>query len=74
MHPADEKADKPEEKSESGQGDKEQAAEPKREQKLDSGDVQHPTEVTSAAAEQEHAEPAAQLNSKEDKDDDQEAA
>lgn len=65
--PADGKADKPEEKSESGQGNKEQAAQAKPEQKSDADDFHHPTETTSALAEQEGAEPAAQLNSKEKK-------
>jgi hypothetical protein len=72
-HPRDGKVDKPEEKSESGQGNKEQAAEAKHEPKSDSDDFQHPTEVTAPLAEQEGAEPAAQLNSKEKKSD-QEAA
>jgi len=59
----DAKAEKSEEKSESGQETK--VAEGKREQRPDSGDLRHPTEVTSAAAEQEGAEPAAQLKNKE---------
>jgi hypothetical protein len=71
--PADGKADKPEEKPESGQGNKEQAAQAKPEQKSDAEDFHHPTEATSALAEQEGAEPAAQLNSKE-KSSGQEAA
>jgi hypothetical protein len=68
--PADATAHKPEEKSESTQGETEQPAQDKHEQKSDS--VQHPTEVTAPLAQQEGAKPAAQLNSK-DKDD-QEAA
>jgi hypothetical protein len=63
--PAEVKADKPEEKSESAQGNKEQAAPVKPEQKPDAEDLHHPTEATAALAEQEGAEPAAQLNSKE---------
>jgi hypothetical protein len=56
--PADGKADKPEEKSDAGHGNKEQAAQDKEkpEQKSDSGDSQHATEATSAAAQQEGAE------------------
>jgi hypothetical protein len=69
----DKKADKSEEKSESEQGNKEQAAQDRGEQKSDSDDFQHPTEVTAPLAEQEGPEPAAQLNSKEKKSD-QEAA
>jgi hypothetical protein len=71
--PADGKADKPEEKPESGQASQEQAAQAKPEQKSDAEDFHHPTETTSALAEQEGAEPAAQLNSKE-KNSGQEAA
>jgi len=71
--PTDGKADKPEEKSESGQGDTEQAAQAKCEGKSDLDDFHHPTEVTAELAKQEGAEPAAQLNSKEKKSD-QEAA
>ncbi len=71
--PTDGKADKPEDKSESGQGDTEQAAQAKREGKSDLDDFHHPTEVTAELAKQEGAEPAAQLNSKEKKSD-QEAA
>jgi hypothetical protein len=63
--PAEVKAEKPEEKPESAPGSKEQAAQVKPEQKSDSEEFNHPTEVTSALAEQEGAEPAAQLNSKE---------
>jgi hypothetical protein len=72
-HPADGKADKLEEKSESGRGDTEQAAEDKHEQKSDSENFRHPTEVTEPLAEQEGAEPAAKLSSK-DKKSNQEAA
>ena len=71
--PVDGKEDKPEKKSESEQGNNEQAAEAKHEQKSDSDDLHHPTEVTEPLAQQEGAEPAAQLNSKEKKND-QEAA
>jgi hypothetical protein len=63
--PTDGKADKPEEKPESGQGDKKQTAQAKPEQKPDAEEFNHPTEVTSPLAEQEGAEPATQLNSKE---------
>lgn len=70
---ADGKADKSEETSESGQASKEQAAQAKPEQKSDAEDFHHPTEVTAPLAEQEGAEPAAQLSSKE-KNGDQEAA
>jgi hypothetical protein len=66
--PTNGEADKSEEKSESA--NKEQAAQDQHEQKSDS--AHHPTEVTEPLAQQEGAEPAAQLNSK-DKDD-QEAA
>ena len=65
--PADGKGDKPEEKSESGPGNKEEAAQAKPEQKSDAEDFNHPTEATSALAEQEGAEPPAQLDSKEKK-------
>jgi hypothetical protein len=61
--PADGKLDKSEQKSESAQENKEQTAEGKP----DAGDLQHPTEVGSKSAEQEGAEPAAQLESKEKK-------
>lgn len=71
--PEDGKENKPEEKSESGQGSKEQATQNKPEQKSNSDDLHHPTEVTAPLAKQEGAEPAAQLNSKEKKSD-QEAA
>jgi hypothetical protein len=60
--PAEVKADKPEEKSESAP-----AAQAKPEHKSDAEEFNHPTEVTSALAEQEGAEPAAQLDSKEKK-------
>jgi hypothetical protein len=68
-HPADGKADKPEEKSVTEAKPAEQAAQDKHEQKSDS--VHHPTEVSAPLAEQEGAEPAAKLDSKEK---DQEAA
>jgi hypothetical protein len=71
MRSASSKADKPEAKSELNQPNKEQTAQDKREQKSDS--TYHPTEVTEPLARQEGAEPAAQLNAKEKKDD-QEAA
>lgn len=71
--PAEAVQAQPEEKSESRQENKEQAAEAKHEPKSDSDDFHHPTEVTAELAEQEGAEPAAQLNSKEKKSD-QEAA
>jgi len=67
--PADDKKDKPEEKLESAQKDK--PAQDKREQKADS--VHHPAEVTEPLVQQEDAEPTAQPESKEKKDD-QEAA
>jgi hypothetical protein len=62
--PIDGKEDKSGEKSESE--NKEQAAQDqdKDEQKSDSDDFQHPTEVTEPLAQQEGAEPAAQLGSK----------
>ena len=63
--PEDGKADKPEKKSESGQGSKEQAPQDKVDHNSDSDDLRHPTEVTAPLAEQEGAEPAAQLNSNE---------
>lgn len=71
--PVDGKEDNPEEKSESGQGNNEQAAEATHATKSDSDDFHHPTEVTAELAKQQGAEPAAQLNSKEKKSD-QEAA
>jgi hypothetical protein len=71
--PADGKAAKPEMKSESAPEQNKKNAEAKGDEKPDSDDVRHPTEVTAPLAEKEGAEPAAQLNSK-DKDDDQEAA
>jgi hypothetical protein len=71
--PTDGKENKSEEKSESGQRNKEQVARDKDEQKYDADDFHHPTEVTAELAKQEGAEPAAQLNSKEKKSD-QEAA
>ncbi len=67
--PADGKADKPEEKSIAEPKPAEQTAQDKPEQKSDS--VHHPTEVSAPLAEQEGAEPAAKLDSKEK---DQEAA
>jgi hypothetical protein len=67
--PADGKADKPEEKSIAESKPAEQAAQDKHEQKSDS--VHHPTEVSAPLAEQEGADPAAKLDSKEK---DQEAA
>lgn len=57
--PASGKEDKPEAKSELNQTNKELPAQDKREQKSDS--VHHPTEVTEPLAQQEGAEPAAQL-------------
>jgi len=69
--PADGKVEKPREKPESGQGNSDEAAHDQRAQKSDSG--HHPTEVTSALASQQGAEPAAQLNAKE-KDSEKEAA
>ncbi len=69
--PANGKEDKPEAKSELNNTSKEQPVQDKHEQKSDS--VHHPTEVSASLAQQQGAEPAAQLNSK-DKDDDQEAA
>jgi hypothetical protein len=69
--PAGGKAETSEEESESGHGNKEPAGQ--HEQKSDSEDLHHPTEVTAPLAAQEGAEPAAQLNSEEKKGD-QEAA
>ncbi|MCU1255356.1 MAG: hypothetical protein JWM83_1655, partial [Candidatus Angelobacter sp.] len=59
VSPADGKEDKSEVRSESTQGHKEQTAQDqyKDEQKSDSGDFQHPTEVTEPLARQEGAEP-----------------
>jgi hypothetical protein len=68
---ADGKADKRGEASESAQSNKEQTAQAKDEEKSDP--IHHPTEVTAELAKQEGAEPAAQFNSKEKKND-QEAA
>jgi hypothetical protein len=68
--PANGKADKPEAKSELNQANKEQATQNKDEEKSDS--VHHPTEVTGPLAQEEGAEPAAQLNS--DEKDEKEAA
>jgi hypothetical protein len=67
--PADDKAGKSEEKSESGRESKEQAAEGKP----DAGDLRHPTEATSAVAEQEGAGPTSQLKSKEKKSEEEAA-
>jgi len=67
--PADGKAVKPEEKSGFEQNNTEQAAQDKHEQKSDSDDLHHPTEVTAELPKQEGAEPAAQLSSKEKKSD-----
>lgn len=69
--PANGKEDKPEAKSEVERKEAGRVAQDRHEQKSDS--VHHPTEVTEPLAQQEGAEPAAQLNSK-DKDDDQDAA
>jgi hypothetical protein len=69
--PVNGKADKPEDKSELNQENKEQPVQDKREQKSDS--VHHPTEMTEPLAQQEGAEPAEQLNAKE-KDSEKEAA
>jgi hypothetical protein len=63
--PADEKADKTEEKSVTEPHPAEQATQDKREQKSDSD--HHPTEVSAPLAEQEGAEPAAKLDSNEEK-------
>jgi hypothetical protein len=71
--PANGKEDKPEEKSESKPRNTEQTTQDKREQQSDSDDLHHPSEVTPELAKQEGAEPAAQLESKEKKND-QEAA
>ena len=68
---ANKPADRPEAKAESGPANTELAAQGKLEQKRDSD--HHPTEVTAPLAEQEGAEPAAKLDSKE-KSKDQEAA
>jgi hypothetical protein len=69
-HSTDGKADKQEEKSEVEQKNAKHAAQDQHEQKSES--VHHPTEVTEPLAQQEGAEPAAQLDSK--NKDDQEAA
>jgi hypothetical protein len=69
--PADDKAEKAEEKSEPE--NKEQAAQAKSDEKSDAKDLHHPTEVTAPLAQQESAETAAQLNP-EDKKGDQETA
>jgi hypothetical protein len=71
--PADDKVDKPGGKSATELKPAESAAQDKHEQKSDSEDFHHPTEVTAPLAEQEGAEPAAKLDSKE-KNKDQEAA
>jgi hypothetical protein len=71
--PAVDKVDKPGEKSATEPKPAESAAQDKHEQKSDSEDFHHPTEVTAPLAEQEGAEPAAKLDSKE-KNKDQEAA
>lgn len=63
--PADEKADKAEEKSVTEPNPAEQATQDKREQKSDSD--HHLTEVTAPLAEQEGAEPAAKLDSRAEK-------
>jgi hypothetical protein len=71
--PVDGKADNSEEKSVTEPKAAESAAQDKDkyEQKSDADDFRHPTEVTAPLAEQEGAEPAAKLDSKEK---DQEAA
>jgi hypothetical protein len=69
--PADGKADKPEEKSEVEQKNAEETTQDKPEQKSDS--VHHPTEMMEPLAQQEGAEPAAQLNAKKE-DSEKEAA
>lgn len=71
--PAVDKVDKPGGKSATELKPAESAAQDKHEQKSDSEDFHHPTEVTAPLAEQEGAEPAAKLDSKE-KNKDQEAA
>ena len=58
---ADGKKDKPEEKSESKPRNAEHPTQDQREQKSDSDDLHHPTEATESLAEQEGAEPPAQL-------------
>jgi hypothetical protein len=65
--PADGKADKAEEKSEVEQRNAKPAAQDQHGQKSES--VHHPTEVTEPFAQKEGAEPAAQLNSREEKSD-----
>jgi hypothetical protein len=64
---ADGKIDKPEEKSVIDPKPAEPVAPDKQEQKSDSEDFHHPTEVTAPLAEQEGAEPAAKLDSKKEK-------
>lgn len=71
--PADGKADKPEAKSELKPRNTEHPTQDQREEKSDSDDLHHPTEVTEPLAQQEGASPAAELSS-EKKKSDQEAA
>jgi hypothetical protein len=59
--PIDGKKDKPEEKSEPKPRNTEQPMQDQLEQKSDSDDLHHPTEVTEPLARKEGAEPAAQL-------------
>jgi hypothetical protein len=64
--PTDGKKGKPEEeKSESKPRNTEQPTQDQREQKSDSDDLHHPTEVTEPLAQKEGAEPAAQLKPEE---------
>jgi len=74
--PTEAKAEKPDsskEKSASEQGRKEHAPQAKPEQKADSESSHHPTEVTPPLAEQEGAEPTAQLSSKNKKSEEEAA-
>ena len=72
-HPADVKVEKPEVKSETVTGSNEVAAQAKSSETSDAQDERHPMEATQPLAQQEGAEPAAQLKSKK-QDSDQEAA
>lgn len=59
----DGKADKPEEKSDSATANKEVATQAKGSERSDAEDARHPMEVTQPLAEQQCAEPPAQLKS-----------
>jgi hypothetical protein len=70
-HPAEVKTEKPEVKSEASTASKQVAAQARGRETSDAQDALHSMEVTEPLAEQQSAEPGAQLNSK---DNDQEAA